>query len=74
MENKLQAFARLWSNLTPPQRVIVTFFGAGVVVAAVAVAMVATRPDYTVLFANLKPRRSSIVLKLRDSKVPTEHR
>ncbi len=70
MENKLQAFARLWSNLTPPQRVIVTFFGAGVVVAAVAVAMVATRPDYTVLFANLKPEdASSIVQKLRDSKV-----
>lgn len=57
-------------NLSSSQRLIVTFFGAGVTVAAVVISMVASRPDYTVLFSNLKPEdAASIVQKLRDSKV-----
>jgi flagellar M-ring protein FliF len=71
MENKLRSFFQLWTNLTPPQRVIVSFFAAALVVTTVVLAMVASRPDYTVLFSNLRPEdAAAIVQKLRDSKVP----
>lgn len=71
MESKLKALPELWANLTSSQRFMVTFFAAGITVAAVVIAMIASRPDYTVLFANLKPEDAAgIVQKLRDSKVP----
>ncbi len=71
MENKLQAFSQIWTNLTSGQRVIFTFFAAAVVVAMVGVTLLASRPDYTVLFSNLKPEdAASIAEKLRDSKTP----
>ncbi len=71
MENKLRSFFQLWTNLTPPQRVVVSFFAAALVVTTVVLAVVASRPDYTVLFSNLRPEdAAAIVQKLRDSKVP----
>ncbi len=69
MDSKLQAITQIWANLTSSQKLILTFFAAGVTVAVVGLTMFASRPDYTVLFANLKAEDAAgIVQKLRDNK------
>lgn len=71
MDSKLHSMVRLWTNLTSPQKLILTFFGAAVAVASVLVGTIASRPDYDVLFANLKPQdAAAITQKLSENKVP----
>ncbi len=71
MENKFQGIAQLWAGLAPAQKTVIAFFAAAMVVVVMIIATVASRPDYTVLFANLKAEdAASIVTKLRDTKVP----
>ncbi len=65
------ALSKLWNDLTPPQRVIVTAFVALSAAMVVLIGMVASRPRMTVLFSGLeKEDAGAIVQKLTEQKVP----
>ncbi|MCE5198755.1 MAG: flagellar basal-body MS-ring/collar protein FliF [Armatimonadota bacterium] len=65
------ALIKLWNQLNPTQRVVVTAFAALSVVLMIFVGMAATKPRMSVLFSGLgQEDAGAIVQKLSEQKVP----
>ncbi len=65
------ALGRLWNDLSPAQRVIVTAFAGLSVALVILIGMIASRPRMSVLFSGLeKEDAGAIVQKLTEQKVP----
>lgn len=65
------ALSRLWKEMSPPQRVVVTAFVALAVAVVILVGTLASKPRMSVLFSGLEREDAgAIVQKLTEQKVP----
>lgn len=65
------ALGKLWNDLSPAQRVVVTAFAGLSVALVILIGMIASRPRMSVLFSGLeKEDAGAIVQKLTEQKVP----
>lgn len=66
----MQALSQIWSTFSVSQKILVLSVAASVVVLSAVVTLLASRPDYTILFSNMKAEDAAQVAeKLRDQKI-----
>lgn len=66
----MQALSQIWSSFSTSQKILVMSVAASVIVLSGVVTLLASRPDYTILFSNMKIEDAAQVAeKLRDQKI-----